>query len=160
MTYLRHNKADIAFFIYNFAKEEALNLKRGWVGHVFHSSFSSKQNGVIILVNKNLSFILLREVKDDEGRMICIQALINGIKMMLCNIYVPNKGDLNFFHEVNKTLGETEGQKILAGDFNQVSDPFLDRSKLSGPTTSNNRAAIHMICEDMGLVDMAINKLQ
>lgn len=123
------------------------------MGHVFHRSFSSKRNGVIILVNKNLSFILLREVKDDEGRMICIKALINGIKMMLC-IYAPNKGDPSFFHEVNKTLGETDGQIVLAGDFNQVSDPFLDRSKLSGPTTSNDRAAIHMICVDMGLVDI------
>ena len=45
-----------------------------------------------------------------------------------------------------------EGQIILAGDFNQVSDPLLDRSKLSGPIMSKDRAAIHMIGKDMGLV--------
>lgn len=105
-------------------------------------------------MNKNLSFILLKEVKDDEGRMICVEALINGIKMTLCNIYAPNKADPNFFHELNKTLGETEGQIILAGDFNQVLDPFLDKSKFSGQIMPKDRAAIHMISEDMGLVDI------
>ena len=80
--------------------------------------------------------------------------LINGTTMTLSNIYAPNKGDPHFFHEVNKTLGEMEGQIILAGDFNQVSDPLLDRSKFSGPIMSKDRAAIHMIGEDMGLVDI------
>lgn len=74
--------------------------------------------------------------------------------MILCNIYAPNKGDPDFFHEVNKTLGEEEGQIILAGDFNQVSDPFLDRSKFSGQKTAKDRAAMHMIIEDLGLVDI------
>ena len=120
LTYLKHNNADIAFIQEtHFVNEEAVKLKRGWVGHVFHSSFSSKRNGVIILVNKNLNFILLKEVKDGEGRMVCAQALINGTTMTLCNIYAPNKGDPIFFNEVNKTLGEMEGQIILAGDFNR-----------------------------------------
>lgn len=114
----------------------------------------SLANRVLILVNKNLNFILLKEIKDNEVRMVCIQALINGTKMILCNIYAPNKGDLDFFHEVNKTLGEEEGQIILAGDFNQVSDPLLDRSKFSGQTTAKDRAAMHMIIEDLGLVDI------
>ena len=55
-------------------------------------------------MNKNLRFILLKEVKDDEVRMIEVQVMINGMKMTRYNIYVPNKGDPNFFHEVNKTL--------------------------------------------------------
>lgn len=149
------DQADIAFLQETHFKEgEALKLKRSWVGHVFHSSFSSKQNGVIILINKNLSFILLKEMKDKEGRMVCIQALINGSRTILCNIYAPNKGDPHFFHNVNKTLGEMEGQIILAGDFNQVLDPCLDRSKFGGPLMPKDRAAIHMINEDVGLVDV------
>lgn len=99
LTYLKHNKTDIAFLQEtHFVKEEPLKLKRSWVGYVVHSSFSTKRNGVIILVNKSLSFFLLKEVRDDEGRMICVQALINGTKMTLCNIYAPNKEDPNFFH--------------------------------------------------------------
>ena len=105
MTYLKHNKTDIAFLQEtHFIEGEALKLKRSWVGHIFHSSISSKQNGVIILTNKNVSFTLL-EIKDKERRMVCTQALINGSKLILCNIYAPNKGN--------------PGQIILAGDFNQ-----------------------------------------
>lgn len=115
MTYLKHHKVDIAFIQEtHFKGEEALKLKYGWVGHVFHSSFSSKRNGVVILVNKNLNFIPTGEVKDDEGRMVCVQATINGIAVVLCNIYAPNIGDPNFFYELNKTLGDMDAQIILA----------------------------------------------
>lgn len=56
----------------HFKSEEAMKLKFGWVGHVFHSSFSSKRNGVVMLVHKNMAFNLVKQVKDDEGRMICL----------------------------------------------------------------------------------------
>lgn len=69
------------------------------------------------------------------------------------NIYAPNKEDSNFFNEVNKVLGEMEGQIILAGDFNQVMDVFMDKSKFRGPVTTRDRADLHMLCEDLGLVD-------
>ncbi len=91
--YLKRNKVDIAFIQEtHFKGEEALKLKYGWVGHVFHSSFSSKRNGVAIIVNKNQNFIPTGEVKDDEGRMVCLQAMINGTTVVLCNIYAPNIG--------------------------------------------------------------------
>ena len=47
--------------------------------------------------------------------------------MVLCNIYAPSKEDPTFFKDVNKVLGEMEGQIILAADFNQVMDVFLDK---------------------------------
>ena len=89
-----------------------------------------------------------------RGRIVCIEALINGGKMILCNIYAPNRGDPHFFHKVNKILGEMEGQVILVGDFNEVLDAFLDESKFRGPAVTKDRAAIHMLREDIGLVDM------
>lgn len=95
------------------------------------------------MVNKNLNFIINKEIKDNEGRIACIEALINGSKIILCNIYAPNKGDPHFFHKVNKILGEMEGQVILAGDFNEVMDALLDKSKFRGPIMTKDRAAIH-----------------
>lgn len=155
MTYLKHNKVDTAVIQETHSKgEEALKLKYGWVGQVFHSSFSSKRNGVAILVDKNLNFILTGEIKDVEGRTVCQQAMINGTAVVICNIYTPNIGDLNFFHKLNKTLGELDGQIILAGDFNQVWDAFIGKSKYSYQTCPKDRAAIHMMSEDHGLVDI------
>lgn len=66
--------------------EEAGKFKRDWVGRVFHSSYSSKQNGVMILIHKNLSFIMLKQYNDMEGRLICIEAPTNKVRTVLCNI--------------------------------------------------------------------------
>lgn len=121
---------------------------------MFHSSFSSKRNGVVILIHKNLNFTLIKQVKDNQGRMICLQANINGKNIILCNIYAPTIGDPNFFHYVNNTLGEMEGDIILAGDFNQVWDAFIDRSQFTGPSMVKDRAAIHMLSEDNSLIDI------
>ncbi len=55
--------------------------------------------------------------------VICIDALINGFKVVLCSIYAPNKDDPAFINEVNKTLGSKEGHIMSAGDFTQVMDP-------------------------------------
>lgn len=57
---------------------------------------------VLIFVNRKIHFVLLKEIKDTEGRMIRVQALIEGMQVILCNIYAPNKGNRHFFHEVNR----------------------------------------------------------
>ena len=75
-------------------------------------------------------------------------------KLVMCNIYAPNKEDPDFFNELNRVLGEMEGQIILAGDFNQVMDVFLDKIKFSGLITTRDRAALKRLCEDLGLVDI------
>ena len=40
-----------------------------------------------------MQFVLLKEIKDAEGRMVYVNILIEGVKVILCNIYAPNKGD-------------------------------------------------------------------
>ena len=155
LTYLKHKQADIVFVQESHLKdEEALKFKRGWVGQVFSSSFNSKQNGVIILINKRLSFVMLGETKDEAGRIICVDALINGVKVVLCNVYAPNKDDPIFINEVNRILGAKEGHIIAAGDWNQVICPVLDRSKYRATAPPRDRTAIHMLMEDVNLVDV------
>ena len=50
---------------------------------------------------------MLKQHKDEEERMICVEALVNDNKVK-CNIYAPNKEDPGFFHEV-KVMGEIIG---------------------------------------------------
>lgn len=84
----------------------------------------------------------------------CLQATTNGTAVVLCNTYTPNVGDPNFFYKLNKALGELDGQIILARDFNQVWDAFIDKSISRDQTNPKDRAAIHMMSEDHGLVDI------
>lgn len=98
--------------------------------------------------------MLLKGVKDTERRIICVQALIAGMQAILCNIYAPDKEDPHFFHEVNRVLGEMDGQIILAEDFNHVMNPILDKSRFKGPLMTIESEAIHMLKDDMALVDV------
>ena len=128
LSYLKTHQTDIALIQETHMEgKEADKLKRDWVGQVFHNSYSSKKNGVAILVHKRLNLVTLNQKKDDEGRMICIHAAIDGVKINICNVYAPNRDDSIFFHMVNKTLGELDdAQTVIGGDFNQVQDAHLD----------------------------------
>lgn len=135
-------------------KSEAMKLKRAWVGHVFHSSFDSSKRGVAILLHKKLKFVLLKEHKDEEGRLVCIEAVIDGRRLNLCNVYAPNEDSPEFFHKVNRLLGSfEEGGIILGGDHNQTLDPVLDKSRYF-PAPSKGREALKQLQEDVGVVDI------
>lgn len=155
LLYLKSRQADVVLLQETHMKSsEAMKLRRGWVGHVFHSSFDSKKRGVAILVHKKLKFVLLKEHKDEEGRVVCIESIIDGKKINLCNIYAPNEDDPDFFHKINSLLGTLQdGCTILGGDFNQTLDPVLDRSKYSH-ASSKGRVALGHLQEDIGLVDI------
>ena len=60
-----------------------VRFKTGWIGNIFYSSLSNARNGVMILVKNNIKFVLLKKVKDAEGQMVCVQALIEGVKVIL-----------------------------------------------------------------------------
>ena len=47
-----------------------------------------------------------------------------------------------------------DGHVILAGDFNEVMDPILDKSRSKGPLRTKDREAIHMLNDDMGPTDI------
>lgn len=155
LSYLKSHQTDIALIQETHMEgKEADKLKRAWVGQVFHNSFSSKKNGVAILVHKRLNLVMLNQKKDDEGRLICIQAAIDGVKFNICNLYAPNKEDSDFFHMVNKVLGELgEGQTVMGGDFNQVQDALLDRTTYH-KVVPRDRLAIQLLMKDHGLLDI------
>lgn len=124
LMYLKSKGTDIAYIqeTHFSNQDETLKMKRCWVGSVFHNSTSSNSFGVAILINKKLNFFVLNQFKNSCGRLLVVEALINGVKVVLCNINTPNKENTSFFHEVNKILGKTDGPIILGGDYNQTTD--------------------------------------
>ena len=53
LAYFKSKNTDVAFIqeTHIMGDEEAGKFKKGWVGRFFHSSYSSKRNGVMILIN-------------------------------------------------------------------------------------------------------------
>lgn len=56
--------------------------------------------------------------------------------------------------EINRIVGNMEGQVIIVGDFIQVMDGMIDRSRPSGKSSPKDRVSIKMLAEDLSLVDI------
>lgn len=69
--------------------KDNIKLKRGWVGQVFATSYSSFIRGVAILVSKKLAFQCLNCVKNDHGRYIIVKGTLLGKEVTFMNLYCP-----------------------------------------------------------------------
>lgn len=102
LLYLKWQQADVAFIQETHMTNDiwqTVKFKRDWVCQVFSSSFNSKKKGEAILLHQKLNFVLLKEHKDEERRMICLEIIINKVKINLCNMqYAPNQEYTDFFH--------------------------------------------------------------
>lgn len=58
---------------------------------LFQALFSKKNKQQHI--PKNISFVLLKQTKDVEGRIVCVEAIVEKVPVVLCNIYVPDNRD-------------------------------------------------------------------
>lgn len=135
--------------------KDAKKLHRGWVGDVFCSPGASQSRGVITLVNKQLQFKCLKEVKDGEGRCLTILAEVQGKKIILANSYAPNVDDSMFFANLECTLTDMGSYPIIwAGDMNIVMDAILDRSVPSKTRPPKSLRTIKKMCCALVLVDV------
>lgn len=66
-----------------------LSLKKPWVGHHYHSTYSIFARGLSILVRKSLPFWLLGLVLDLDGRYIIMHAMVESLEVVLAGIYIP-----------------------------------------------------------------------
>lgn len=114
MTKLRAEKCDVAFLQETqLLQKEAEKLTRGWVGEVFYNEGTSNSRGVIILLNKQLQFKCIKQMKDGEGRILVLLGEILGQTIILANVYAPNRDDPAFFENL-------EGMLYAAGQYDIV----------------------------------------
>uniref|UniRef100_A0A8C6S5T9 exodeoxyribonuclease III n=1 Tax=Neogobius melanostomus TaxID=47308 RepID=A0A8C6S5T9_9GOBI len=127
---------------------------REWVGQVFYSSYATNKRGVITLIHKNLPLTVISTHKDKEGRYIFVKGVLHGENVLLGNVYAPNLQDDEFYAELLGALVDMEcGNVILAGDFNCVLCPELDRLPPHSVLTKNSKALLQILSE-LNLVDV------
>lgn len=129
------------------------NLKFKQFHNVLSSTYNSKQRGVSILINKKNSFTLNSSITDPEGRFVIITVSINHTTYTLANIYGPNNDDPSFYHTFFSSICDTNNI-IIAGDFNTVINPQMDRS--NSPVSSRTWHSTEIIKQYMnhyGLAD-------
>ena len=81
-----------------------------------------------ILLNKNLSFKLVSQARDTDGRLLCLNINLADHKYRLINVYMHNDA-ANRKHFINDLKGYliTPREIILGGDFNFVENIELDK---------------------------------
>ena len=84
--------------------------------------------GLGILLNKNLSFKLVSQARDTDGRLLCLDIDLADRKYRLINVYMHNDA-ANRKHFINDLEGYliTPREIILGGDFNFVENIELDK---------------------------------
>jgi len=75
-----------------------------WGYMAFFSGIASNKAGVAILLNKNFTFKVLRQICDKEGRCIIIDLEVGELILTICNVYAPNKDDPIFFQSVHEQM--------------------------------------------------------
>uniref|UniRef100_A0A8C4S3X3 Reverse transcriptase domain-containing protein n=1 Tax=Erpetoichthys calabaricus TaxID=27687 RepID=A0A8C4S3X3_ERPCA len=134
--------------------KDQFRLQKDWTGQMFHSSFIKKTRGVGILIHRTVPFVASEVVSDPEGRYVMVMGNLYNSKMILINVYAPNVDDKEFMQNLFASIPNVNTHKIImAGDFNCVLNPLLDRTPVTGGTTSNTAKVITQFLNDHNLSD-------
>ncbi len=154
--HLRSLNTKIAFLQETHLKpSDHLKLRRGWVGQLYHSSFSSKARGTAILVHKSVPLSVSKVISDPNGRFNIVTGKIFGSTLTLANVYGPNWDNEDFYKNFLFSLPDlVSSQLILGGDFNCCLDPSLDRSSKKPPSQSKSSKIIQLFMEQYAVSDV------
>ena len=84
----------------HFKKNKQKIIKNECGKNVYFSNGASNARGVAMLIDKNLDYKLVKQVKDNEGRWIMVVIDIEETKLLLINVYAPNDDNTEFFHKI------------------------------------------------------------
>lgn len=130
-------------------------VKKKWVGWDCHSFHSNYSRGVSILVHRNLPFVCLDKVVDDEGRYICVHCTIFHLQYVLVVIYVPPPYNCSVLKKVLTFLAKYPNvPSIVMGDFNTTVDPFWDKVQMDTVPQSHSLTPFGRMLGEVGLLDI------
>lgn len=114
-----------------------LGLKKPWVGHHYHATYTNYARGVSILIHKSLNFEPLDMLIDPEGRYIIIHANIEALAMVIVGVYLPPPANISLLQKITTIIAQFPTDNvILTGDFNITPNPSLDKMSPDPATDS------------------------
>lgn len=111
---------------------------------------TTKKNGVMIAFRDTLTFSLLQEHIDPQGRFLIVVAELDHITYTIVNLYAPNVRSLRFIRKVVSMAKKVQkGNLIICGDFNSIMNTELDVSSMA----SKQRPSLDSLCHEERLYD-------
>ena len=93
--------------------------------------------------------------KDPEGRYIILDIVVNGLHLILVNVYAPNKDDPDFFLDLFSALDNMDSSCLLvAGDFNIALGPLDYQGSLTCHSNINSRNVVEALMDEFNLIDI------
>ena len=111
----------------HFTEREENYIRAQWGYECFFNSYNSQSRGVAILFNNNFEYKLNKLKKDQQGNKIILDINIAGKRVLLVNIYGPNRDKPSFYEQIKQDILDFNlDQVIIMGDFNLVLNPEKD----------------------------------
>lgn len=72
-THLQHLRGDLCFLQEtHLCTADISRIKRPWIGHMFHSTFSERARGAAIIIHKDIAFEPINTISDSNGRFVIV----------------------------------------------------------------------------------------
>lgn len=134
--------------------ENEVFWKAEWGGNIFFSHGSSNSRGVAILLDRKLNGTISDIATDNDGRIITVSIMIDGVEFAITSVYAPNSDDVEFFNAAFDQSENVNGQKIFAGDFNTVLDIDKDIKGGKGYSHLNCTNFVNQYMNDNDMLDI------
>lgn len=156
LSHLKSLNSDIMFLQETHLKNDAHSrLRSNWIGHIYHSTFSSKARGAAILIRKGIHFKHKSTIADRDGRYVIVTGEINSTPVTLVNIYGPNFDNPSFFQKVFSLIPDLSLTSLIIGaDLNCAIDPYLDRSSTQRAPPSKTRDFLKSYINNSNICDL------
>ena len=125
-------------FVFLQETHSVLNLEKEWKfqwgGDIYFSHGTSNSTGCAIAFSKDFSIKIVNQSKDNDGRLLILEAIINDKKFLLINLYNANteSDQLTVLDVLTSKLDGLDLNAscipIFGGDFNLIFDTSLDSS--------------------------------
>ena len=127
-----------------------------WGRKIYFSHGESNARGVAILLAKDFDCQVHNVVKDNAGRYLILYCTIHHQKVVICNIYAPNRDDPIFFEMVFTDLIRfTPDYFVIGGDLNLALDPLIDKYSGKSQATMDKAAEwLNSQISDLELTDV------
>ena len=114
-TWSKEHGADILMLQETYTVKK---LEKGWNdkwngGKIYFSHGESNQRGVATLFRGGLNVKVTKVDRDKEGRYLILQAVIDELECVICNVYRPNKDYATFFDNLWNTLNNCDTNSII-----------------------------------------------
>ena len=155
--YMHQSSASI-FFLQETHSTSSIEKqwKAEWGGsNIFFAHGESNARGVCIIFKSAINVEVHKFEKDEFGRYLILEVTIDSVKIILCNIYAPNRDDPYFFELLFEKLDYySEDNRIIGGDFNLILDPSVDKRGGNPHKNKQAREMLNFIIEECDLVDI------